>query len=65
MYEWSTNHILVKNRPRCIAKLPTTQDAFRRANTRPHQLHWGDQEIATAIACTECSQIADLPPKGR
>ena len=26
------------------------------ANTRPHQLHWGDREMGTAISCTECSQ---------
>ena len=28
------------------------------ANTRPHQLHWGDREMGTAISCTECSQVA-------
>ena len=28
------------------------------ANTRPHQLRWGDQEMGTAISCTECSQVA-------
>ena len=27
------------------------------ANTRPHQLHWGDQEMGTAISCTERSQV--------
>ena len=26
------------------------------ANTRPHQLCWGDQEVGTAISCTKCSQ---------
>ena len=25
-------------------------------NTRPHQLHWSDREMGTAISCTECSQ---------
>ena len=30
------------------------------ANTRPHQLRWGDREMGTAISCTECSQVAGL-----
>ena len=31
------------------------------ANTNPHQLHWTDQEeMGTAISCTECSQVAGL-----
>ena len=30
------------------------------ANTRPHQLRWGDREIGTAISCTECSQVSGL-----
>ena len=30
------------------------------ANTRPHQLRWGDQEMGTAI---ECSQMAGLIQK--
>ena len=30
------------------------------ANTRPHQLCWGDWEIGTATSCTECSQVAGL-----
>ena len=29
------------------------------ANTRPHQLRWGDREMWTAISYTECSQMAD------
>ena len=33
------------------------------ANTRPHQLHWGDREMGTAISCTECSQVAGLIQK--
>ena len=33
------------------------------ANTRPHQLRWGDREIGTAISCTECSQVAGLIQK--
>ena len=28
------------------------------ANTRPHQQHWGDREMGTAISCTKCSQDA-------
>ena len=27
------------------------------ANTRPHQLHWGDWEMGTVISCIECSQV--------
>ena len=30
------------------------------ANTRPHQLRWGDREMGTAILCTKCSQVAGL-----
>ena len=33
------------------------------ANTRPHQPHWGDREMETAISCTECSQVAGLIQK--
>ena len=33
------------------------------ANTRPHQLRWGDREMGTTISCTECSQVADLIQK--
>ena len=30
------------------------------ANTRPHHLHWGDQEMGTVISCTECSLILSM-----
>ena len=30
------------------------------ANARPHQLHWGDQKMWTAISYTECSQMVGL-----
>ena len=34
------------------------------ANTRPHQLRWGDREMGTAIiSCVECSQVAGLIQK--
>ena len=33
------------------------------ANTRPHQLHWGNQEMGTAISCIECSQMAGIVQK--
>ena len=33
------------------------------ANTKPHQLRWGDQEMGTAISYTECSQVAVLIQK--
>ena len=33
------------------------------ANTRPHQLRWGDREMGTAISCTKCSQVAGLIQK--
>ena len=28
------------------------------ANTRPHQLCWGDQKMGSAISCRKCSQVA-------
>ena len=33
------------------------------ANTKPHQLRWGDREMGTAISCTKCSQVAGLIQK--
>ena len=33
------------------------------ANTRPHQLRWGDREMGTAISCIKCSQVAGLIQK--
>ena len=33
------------------------------ANTSPYQLYWSDQEMGTAISCTECSKVADLIQK--
>ena len=33
------------------------------ANTRPHQLCWGDWDMGTAISCTKCSQMAGLIQK--
>ena len=45
-----------KGRPRYYAKSPTVQNV----NTKLHQLCWGDQEMETAISCTECSQVAGL-----
>ena len=33
------------------------------ANTRPHQLRWGEWEMGTAISWIECSQMADLVQK--
>ena len=33
------------------------------ANTRPHQLRWGDWEMGTAISCTKWSQVAGLIQK--
>ena len=35
----------------------------RLANTRPHQLCWGDWEMGTAISCIEYSQVAGLIQK--
>ena len=32
------------------------------ANTKPHQLHWGDR---TAVSSTKCSQVAGLHAVGR
>ena len=45
MHEQSTNHISLKNRLRCCVKSPTAQDTFDAANTRPHQLRWGNREM--------------------
>ena len=50
---------LKTDRPRCYAKLPTAQ-AYILANTRPHQLGWGDWEMGTAISCTKCIQEAGV-----
>ena len=34
------------------------------AGTTLHVIdHWGDQEMGTAISCTECSQMTDLIQK--
>ena len=33
------------------------------ANTRPHQLCWGDREMGTGISCTKYSQVAGLIQK--
>ena len=33
------------------------------ANTNPHHLCCGDQEMGTAISCTKCSQMAGLSQK--
>ena len=35
--------------------------SYMLTNTSPHQLRWGDQEMGTAISCTECSQVTGLP----
>ena len=51
------------NRPRCYAKSHTAHAGRVLANTRPHQLCWGDRETGTAISCTECSQVAGLIQK--
>ena len=58
MHEQSTNHISLKTQAWMLCKV--THCAGRvSANTRPHQLHWGDREMGTAIiSCVECSQVA-------
>ena len=33
------------------------------ANTRPHQLHRGDEEMGTAISCTKCGRVAVVQAK--
>ena len=53
---WTSNepHFPKKCRPS-----KATHSAGRvSANTRPHQLHWGDREMGTTISCTKCSQVA-------
>ena len=58
MYEQSINRIsLKKKRPRCYVKSPTAQDTFQPI---PGLISCGDQEMVTAISCTECSQVAGL-----
>ena len=63
MHEQSANHFPKKqgqmlcNVTHCMQRIL--------ANTRPHQLQWGDWEMGTAILCTECSWVAGLIPKGR
>ena len=53
MYNHSLNHIsLEKDRPRFLQS-PTAQDI----NTRSHQLYWGDQEMGTAISCTQWASL--------
>ena len=42
----------------CYAESPTVQDA----NTRSHQLYWGDPEMGTAISCTRHNQLHHLFP---
>ena len=42
---------------RCDVKSPAAQDKFQPV---PHELHWGDREMGTAISCTKCSQMAEF-----
>ena len=52
------DHIsLKKNRPR--SKVIHCAGCIS-ANTRPHQLCWGDREMVTTISCIKCSQMAGL-----
>ena len=62
IHEQSMKPHLSKNicKPTCFAKSPTAHPGRVSANTMPHQLHWGDWEMGTAISCTECSQVAGL-----
>ena len=32
-------------------------------NTRPRQLHRGDQDMGTAISCTKCGRVAVMQAK--
>ena len=59
MHEQSTNHISLNKKPGLdVMQSPTVLEIFL-----PHQLHWGDREMGTAISCTECSQVAGLIQK--
>ena len=61
MHEQSRNHISLKKK-KMLCKV--THCAGRiLANTRPHQLCWGDREMAITISCTKCSQVAGLTQK--
>ena len=55
VHEQSMNHISLKKK-----MLYKVTHCACSANTRPHQLHWGDREMGTAISCTKYSQLADL-----
>ena len=59
----STNHISLKNKPRCYTYQVTHCVGRVSANTSPHQFHWGDREMGAAISCIECSQMAGLIQK--
>ena len=62
MYEQSKNHISLIKQAQMLCKVTYCAGRIS-ANTRPHQLRWGDREMGTAISCTECSQVAGLIQK--
>ena len=52
----SMDHIfLKKGTPRCCITHPTQKTCFDQYH--PHQVHWSDQEICTAISCTKAGQV--------
>ena len=64
MYEHSTNQIPLNDinkaaRARCYACKVTLCARHISANTRPHQLRWGDREmgILLRISCTKCTHL--------
>ena len=52
------NYRIVKHKQEEIMQSHCTCAGLGSANTRPHQLCWGDQEVGTAISPTKCSQVA-------
>ena len=61
VYAQSTNHISLKKIGLDFMKVTHCVGCIlANAIYMPHQLHWGDREMGTAISCTECSQVAGL-----
>ena len=53
------NHISLNKKTGLeVMQSPTVLEVFL-----PHQLHWGDWEMGTAISYMECSQVAGLIQK--
>ena len=58
---WS---MCARNNSRLLCKFTHCAECLS-ANTRPHQLRWGDWEMKAAISCKKCSQSGPCPCNGR